>query len=154
MKRPSVLIIGYGKVGRAIHEEFPWADDTDITSDKTYPDNTWEYAFVCVPTDMKEDGTCDTAIVESVIREYSQRVKLFIIKSTVPPGTTDKLLAIFKESKIVFSPFHPKPNSMFKMLKKKYDIEKVFDKIKTLVNILKHSRRAPTDKLKDPLPMS
>ena len=49
-------------------------------------------------------------------------------------------------SKTFFAPYHPKANRMFKMLKKKYDIDTVFKKTKTLGNLLKHSSRAPTDK--------
>ena len=52
-----------------------------------------------------------------------------------------------KDFSKTFAPYHPKANHMFKMLKSKYDIDTVFKKIKNLGNILKHSKRAPTDKL-------
>lgn len=53
--------------------------------------------FVCVPTPMKQDGCCDVSIVESVIKNIYDEAKLLtmspvvIIKSTVVPGTTQKL---------------------------------------------------------------
>lgn len=52
------------------------------------------YTFVCVPTPQKEDGSCDISIVDSVINRlenscYRGRI---VIKSTIPPGTTDYLL--------------------------------------------------------------
>ena len=51
-------------------------------------------------------------------------------------------------SKTLFDPYYPKANCMFKMLKKKNDIDTVFKKTKTLGSVLKHSSRAPTDKCK------
>ena len=48
--------------------------------------------------------------------------------------------------KLAFSPYHPKSNRMFKMVKKKCDIDTVFRKTQTLGNMLKHSSRAPADK--------
>ena len=50
-------------------------------------------------------------------------------------------------SKTFFAPFHPKANRMFKMLKNKFNIPTVFKKTKSLGSILKHTSRAPTDKL-------
>ncbi len=51
--------------------------------------------FVCVPTPMKKDGSCDTTTVQSVIYSIAYHAgenrKTIIIKSTVPPGTTEKL---------------------------------------------------------------
>ena len=52
-----------------------------------------EIAFICVPTPMGEDGSCDTTIVEEVVRTLSQLNYngIVAIKSTVVPGTTEKL---------------------------------------------------------------
>jgi UDPglucose 6-dehydrogenase len=52
-----------------------------------------DYLFVCVPTPMNEDGSCDTSIVESVVELIAnlRKDKIVIIKSTVPPGTTKRL---------------------------------------------------------------
>jgi|2_EtaG_2_1085320.scaffolds.fasta_scaffold02526_6 UDPglucose 6-dehydrogenase len=52
-----------------------------------------EIIFVCVPTPVSDNGLCDTTIVEEVIKNlqllnYSGVVA---IKSTVSPGTSDKL---------------------------------------------------------------
>jgi len=42
---------------------------------------------------MKDSGECDTSIVESVVKEIStiDRRKYVVIKSTVTPGTTERL---------------------------------------------------------------
>jgi UDPglucose 6-dehydrogenase len=49
--------------------------------------------YVAVPTPMKSTGECDTSIVESVVNDIckSEIPKIIIIKSTVPPNTTNRL---------------------------------------------------------------
>lgn len=50
--------------------------------------------FVCVPTPMKKTGEADLSIVESVLQELADapnergKQRIAVIKSTVPPGTT------------------------------------------------------------------
>lgn len=50
--------------------------------------------FVCVPTPMKQDGSCDLSIVDSVLSDLSSAprkegtVRIAVVKSTVPPGST------------------------------------------------------------------
>jgi UDPglucose 6-dehydrogenase/GDP-mannose 6-dehydrogenase len=51
-------------------------------------------AFVCVPTPALSDGSIDTSYVESAVREIAEvpRGPLIIaVRSTVVPGTTDRL---------------------------------------------------------------
>lgn len=57
---------------------------------------------VCVPTQSKEDGSCDTSIVEEVVAKLE--TPLILIKSTIAPGTVDRLQAMYPEKRIVFSP--------------------------------------------------
>lgn len=63
--------------------------------------NACDCAVVCVPTPMADDGHCDTSIVESVVAWLDS--PLIIIKSTVSPGTTDRLVQETGKP-IVFSP--------------------------------------------------
>jgi UDPglucose 6-dehydrogenase len=71
-----------------------------------------EVIFVCVPTPMNTDGTCHTDIVESVIEEIDKWVSSYhkdikptvVIKSTVPPGTTDRLHKKYKNVDVIFNP--------------------------------------------------
>ncbi len=51
--------------------------------------NQCEVAVVCVPTPKADDGSCNTSIVEEVIDWVE--TPLIILKSTVEPGTTDRL---------------------------------------------------------------
>jgi UDPglucose 6-dehydrogenase len=50
--------------------------------------------YICVPTPSKGDGSCDTSIVDEVVEELKQNDYngVVAIKSTVKPGTTEKLI--------------------------------------------------------------
>lgn len=69
--------------------------------------------FVCVPTPMYEDGSPDTSIVEDVLELISSAPyvsdspeRIAVIKSTVPPGSTEKWNQKFNEHglHVVFNP--------------------------------------------------
>lgn len=49
--------------------------------------------FVCVPTPMNPDGSASTKIVERCVAEIAEfsRMNVVVVKSTVPPGTTQEL---------------------------------------------------------------
>jgi len=59
--------------------------------------------FVCVPTPPNPDGSCNTSIVESVVAQLPPG-RIVVIKSTVPPGTTEGLQRKFPEQKLMFCP--------------------------------------------------
>jgi UDPglucose 6-dehydrogenase len=89
----EIAIIGEGWVGRSMIEMFPKSviyDAPRHIGSRTLV-NTCEVAFVCVPTPNMEDGSLDTSIVEEVV-EWCE-TDLIVIRSTVNPGTTDKLVA-------------------------------------------------------------
>lgn len=52
-----------------------------------------DIVFVCVPTPMKGDTSCDTSIVESVVNDIRKicPVANIVVRSTVPPGTCTRL---------------------------------------------------------------
>jgi len=64
--------------------------------------------FVCLPTPMREDGSCDLSIVEGVLDELSQipGQRIAVIKSTVPPGTTSIWNKKYEKTglRLVFNP--------------------------------------------------
>lgn len=65
--------------------------------------------FVCLPTPMFEDGEADLSIVEGVLRELSEvkgRDRIAVVKSTVPPGSTERWNKMFEGSglHVVFNP--------------------------------------------------
>lgn len=64
-----------------------------------------DLAIICVPTAMKETGQCDVSSVEESVKWLSELgVKLILIKSTVEPGTTDRLQKKYPDVGIAFSP--------------------------------------------------
>ena len=62
-----------------------------------------DFVFVCVPTPMKSDGSQDITYVENVFSSVTKG-PVYIIKSTVLPGTTQKLQQQFSKLDIIFSP--------------------------------------------------
>lgn len=99
----TVGIIGYGVVGRNMRLLFRDARIVDpLYENGEKPGEThYDVAFICVPTDPLPDGSCDTSIVEDAVAQNSADV--FVIKSTVPPGTTDKIIKKTGKN-CVFSP--------------------------------------------------
>ena len=97
---PSVLIIGYGWVGRFLGSYFKNAHYVDEDNklkgvdgalEKMAEGEKYDFAFVCVPTPMLDSGKCDTSIVENVVDKWKSKVNNFCIKSTVQIGTCDYL---------------------------------------------------------------
>lgn len=110
----TVGIVGKGFVGGAMYQNFKdafnvlvWDTDESKRTVDTFDQfvNTSDIIFVCVPTPMKDSGECDTSIVESVVSGIStiDRRKYVVIKSTVTPGTTDRLSKDFSMT-IGFNP--------------------------------------------------
>lgn len=100
MKNKKIGIVGYGYVGKAFDEFFKRGYETEIydeplkigTKDKI---NECELAVVCVPTNMKEDKSADISIVEDVISWIN--TPLILIKSAIPPKTTNNLILKYKK---------------------------------------------------------
>ena len=113
----NIGIIGNGFVGQAIVHGFILHTENILVYDKD-PErrthtmeelvNNSNVIFVCVPTPMFESGECDLSIVESVAEELSQydciKNKVVVIKSTVVPGTTEKLAINYPNMNFVFNP--------------------------------------------------
>jgi len=78
--------------------------------------------FVCLPTPMKKDGSCDISIVKSTVLQIDKQAtstisgddlyshagdsyrNIVVIKSTVPPGTTKHLNSLCDNIQVVFNP--------------------------------------------------
>lgn len=113
----TIGIVGQGYVGTAIkvgfdpHYKIHTYDKFDLAK-STLPNlnnltKECEVIFVCVPTPMRKDGTCYTGIVEEVIKEidsYSKDDTIVVIKSTVPPGTTDTMNKNYSNVTVIFNP--------------------------------------------------
>ena len=112
-------IIGQGYVGTAIKSGFEKYYELE-TYDKFSTSKSTvnlhdlvllsDVIFVCVPTPMNVDGSCYIGIVEEVVSEVneisisSESNPIVVLKSTVPPGTTDRLNKKCKGINIIFNP--------------------------------------------------
>ena len=94
-------IIGNGFVGNAVYQNLRDKVKCKVYDlDKNRSFNTLEeviaedYIFVCLPTPMRKDGECDLSILDSFFEnlywDHPDVDGTFIIKSTVPIGTTRK----------------------------------------------------------------
>ena len=99
----KIGIIGCGHVGGAMHELFKDAIVYDklkgIGSKQEI--NQCDLAFVCVPTPMSKDGSCDTSMVEEVISWCE--CKCLVLRSTVRVGFTAEMRKKYNKE-IVFQP--------------------------------------------------
>ena len=109
----NVGIIGQGYVGRAVFEKFKNfynVNTYDIQSQLSNSDlntiiNTSEIIFICLPTPMNADGTCNIKIVEDVLEKLNKNSNATVVlKSTVTPGSTELFNKKFNNIKIVFNP--------------------------------------------------
>jgi nucleotide sugar dehydrogenase len=119
--KKTIGIVGQGFVGSAVREGMRHAFnvetlDIDPTKYSTCEnvseliDKTDEVIFVCLPTPMKKSGRCDTRIVETVISDINDathrlnKKTVVVIKSTVEPGTTERLNDRYSHVTVLFSP--------------------------------------------------
>ena len=113
----KIGIIGLGFVGTAIYEYF-----NSIVDTKVYDINKKDISveslnlllddrilFLCLPTPMKKTGECDISIIESVLKDLNNISKpqdstIVVIKSTIPPGTTNSFIKKYSNLSICFNP--------------------------------------------------
>jgi UDPglucose 6-dehydrogenase len=91
----KVGIVGLGVIGQAQVQMF--AGHHLVTYDPQdhdeYPNDALaacDFVIVCVGTPEGPDGRADLSYVETAAREMPSRVPV-MLRSTVPPGTTDRL---------------------------------------------------------------
>ena len=105
MKNKNVLIIGYGIVGHNLLEEFkkisPDVYDKIKIEYNTKRDIKYDISFICVDTPLMKDNMLDISEVKNAILENDSEI--YVIKSTCPLGTIEKLKKETKK-RIVFSP--------------------------------------------------
>lgn len=104
-----MAVIGHGYVGKAVERFFKDHFEVliydvaspGISASKQEINKRAELAVVCVPTPMGKDGSADLSAIDDTFAWLS--VPLVLIKSTIPPGTTEALSKKHKR-KIAFSP--------------------------------------------------
>lgn len=110
----KVGIIGLGMVGEPIRR---WFEDIngykrgrdvfcyDVDPKKGYTDDVdrADVVFVSVPTPSNPDGSCNTSIVESAVAGLKEG-KIIVVKSTVTPGTVERLQRKYPKKRLIFNP--------------------------------------------------
>ena len=105
-----ILIVGHGVVGKNLEKELEVLHPDVI--DKYKPEENkievpygvrYDIAFICVDTPIRKEEhvLCDTSEVKNAIME--NEAEIYVIKSTVSPGTTEQL-RVKTGKRIIFSP--------------------------------------------------
>ena len=114
----NIGVIGNGFVGSALIAGFSLSVEKINVYDKnehisnaslktTIKDS--KIIFVCLPTPMNSTGACDLGIIKGVFQDIKNiscdfSNKIFVIKSTIPPGTTREINNQYPDLRIVFNP--------------------------------------------------
>ena len=119
MNDKTIGIVGLGYVGEAIHAFFSSTNKIltfDINKDCSEISlmslvQKSDIIFLCLPTPMDYDGSCSIDTINHVLNEINSNskenefaFKTFIIKSTIPPGSTEDFIKKYKNLNIIFNP--------------------------------------------------
>jgi UDPglucose 6-dehydrogenase len=112
----TIGVIGLGYVGTAVQKGFETIANVvtyDISKECTETSvqgvlSKSQIIFICVPTPMNADGTCNVDIVRNVLSQMvtlqTEYKPICVIKSTVTPGTTNSLAEEFPHLTLCFNP--------------------------------------------------
>ena len=109
-KKLRLGIVGHGFVGKATDWGFnkhvsKFIVDPLINTDiSDLKDFNPEIVFICVPTPMSDDGSLDSSIIKTVIKDLTLYCpnSIKVIKSTIIPSVLDELHKLDK--KLVYNP--------------------------------------------------
>ncbi len=109
-------VVGQGYVGTAVKtvfEKFYHTSTFDLNGECSCKNldelvSESDIIFICLPTPMKKNGSCDISIVQETVEKINKTSdlnnKIIAIKSTVPPGTTEKLNKDCNNISVLFNP--------------------------------------------------
>tara|TARA_R110000803_G_scaffold64319_1_gene125297 strand:+ start:447 stop:1283 length:837 start_codon:yes stop_codon:yes gene_type:complete len=113
----KIGILGQGFVGNAIYKKFSKYYDVltyDLDESKSNSNKdkvlNQEIVFMCLPTPMNKDGSCNVDILENELNNLNillinqELPKIVVVKSTILPGTTARWNKSYKSLDIVFNP--------------------------------------------------
>lgn len=123
MSKLTIGILGNGFVGEAHAYAFSTVSDVkiyDIDPKKSVNSleeiSSCDLVFVCVPTPTNEDGSQNLSYVNDIFKNAYEK-PIYILKSTVLPGTTDFFIKKYYKLKVIFSPeFLTERNSKFDII--------------------------------------
>jgi UDPglucose 6-dehydrogenase len=105
----KVGIVGAGFVGGAVKNAYDLEGIECVVVDpaKGYTATIADLAdcdgiFICVPSPTRDDGSCDTSILENVVDQLSNYQGVIISKVTAPPSVYQKLFS--KNDRLVHAP--------------------------------------------------
>ena len=110
MKQFKVGVVGNGFVGES--QAFAFSPTTDLRIYDIDPNKSThtkeeldqcDFIFICVPTPMYKDGSQDISFIEKVFEEAVEG-PIYIIKSTILPGSTKNIQNKYPKLSIIFSP--------------------------------------------------
>jgi UDPglucose 6-dehydrogenase len=108
----KIGLLGRGTVGKAVYEGLNHLGHQMSFFDPSYEGSKFEdildteCVFICVPTNQSANGDCDTSIVDQTVADLAtaKYQGLVAIKSTVVPGTNDRLADTHRELRICSVP--------------------------------------------------
>ncbi len=113
-KKIKIGIVGVGMVGGPLKRYFEehkgylrgkdlFLFDTDPKKGFYDPVNKADVIFISVPTPRSKNGSANISFVEDAVSRIKGE-KIIVIKSTIPPGTTEKFQAHYPKHKFLFNP--------------------------------------------------
>jgi UDPglucose 6-dehydrogenase len=108
--------------------------------------NKTDIIFICVPTPYSRGIGCDLSAVKEAL-SFIKGKKIVVIKSTVLPGTTERMQKKYSQHKILFNPEFLREKTAIKEMKNPYEqIIGYTKKSKSLANeILEILPKAPAE---------
>ena len=115
----KIGIVGLGYVGTAVKTVFEknynievYDINKDVSSCESldFLVQKTDIIFMCLPTPMNRDGSCNFDILEKSIKSINQiakksnQKKIIAIKSTIIPGTTESFIEKYNNISILFNP--------------------------------------------------
>lgn len=101
----KIGIVGVGVVGNAVASVIPGVllYDKYKSIGSVEEINEADIIFVCVNTPYNPEKGCDVSAVDEVISQIKGN-KIIVIKSTVTPGTTERMQAKYPHHSVLFNP--------------------------------------------------
>lgn len=105
----KIAIVGLGTVGQTVYQYFKKKKFQVLGYDKFKKIGSLEdlerakIIFLCLPTPYQRKTGADISSLKETI-SFFKKEKIFVIKSTIPPGTTDYFQKIYRKHFFLFNP--------------------------------------------------